>query len=397
MGYYLNTGSGTDETLWKLGRMKCMEEMRISVRRLVEFILRQGDIVNERQGSVEEAMQEGSRVHRMIQKRMGGEYQAEVTLKYEHPAGEYTLLVEGRADGIIEGQTIDEIKGTYRDVDRMKEPVFVHLAQARCYACMYAVQNNLSHVGIRMTYCNLETEDIRYFYEDMELSQLKEWFLWLVEEYQKWSDFEWQWKKIKQESIGALQFPFSYREGQKELVTYVYQTIYHQRKLFLEAPTGVGKTISTVFPAVKAIGKGMADRIFYLTAKTITRTVAEDTFRILRDQGLRFKSVILTAKEKICFMEQTECNPQYCPYAKGHYDRVNDAMYDFLIHEESFTREKVEEYARKYTVCPFELCLDMSLFADGVICDYNYLFDPHVYLKRFFWRRYQRRTYLFDR
>lgn len=361
-----------------------MEEMRVSVRRMVEFLLRQGDIDNRHQGTPEDAMQEGSRIHRMLQKRMIGAYRSEVTLRYIRPCDEYNLIIEGRADGIMEESTIDEIKGTYRDVSRMQEPVFVHLAQARCYAYMFGMQEGLTQVGIRMTYCNIETEDIRYFYEEHDMETLEEWFTWLIEEYRKWSDFEWQWRKIRTASIEGLQFPFAYREGQKELVTYVYQTIYHKRKLFLEAPTGVGKTISTVFPAVKAAGKGMADRIFYLTAKTITRTVAEDTFQILRENGLRLKSVILTAKEKICFMEQVECNPQYCPYAKGHFDRINDAVYDFLVHEESFTREKVEEYARKYTVCPFELCLDMSLFADGIICDYNYLFDPHVYLKRFF-------------
>lgn len=368
-----------------------MEEIKISVRRLVEFLLRQGDIDNRHQAGTDDAMQEGSRIHRMIQKKMGTEYQSEVSLKYAYPTDQYILQVEGRADGVIDvghGEhrevTIDEIKGTYRDVVRMKEPVFVHLAQARCYAYMYGVKENLSAVKVRMTYCNLDSEDIRYFYEEHSMEVLKEWFEWLLSEYRKWADFEWEWRRIKQESIGQLAFPFAYREGQKDLVTYVYRTIYHGRKLFLEAPTGVGKTISTVFPAVKAVGKGFSDRIFYLTAKTITRTVAEDTFQILRDRGLKFKSVILTAKEKICFLEQTDCNPATCPYAKGHYDRVNDAMYDFLTHEESFTREKVEAYARKYTVCPFELCLDMSLFADGIICDYNYLFDPHVYLKRFF-------------
>ncbi len=368
-----------------------MDEMKISVRRLVEFLLRQGDIDNRYQSAPEDAMQEGGRIHRMLQKRMGGEYQAEVFLRYSQPTDNYMLVVEGRADGVIDltGETgrdvtIDEIKGTYRDVARMKEPVFVHLAQARCYAYMYGSKENLQSVKIRMTYCNIESEDIRYFYEEHPMSVLEEWFTWLIGEYRKWSDFEWQWRGIKKESIAQLEFPFTYREGQKELVTYVYRTIYHKKKLFLEAPTGVGKTISTIFPAVKAVGQNMSDRIFYLTAKTITRTVADDTFRILRDHGLCFKSVILTAKDKICFMEKADCNPEWCPYAKGHYDRINDAVYDLLLHEESFSREKIEEYARKHTVCPFEFCLDMSLFADGIICDYNYLFDPHVYLKRFF-------------
>lgn len=362
-------------------------EVRISVRGLVEFMLRQGDIDNRRQGTPDNAMQEGSRIHRMIQRRMGAEYQAEVSLRYTFPTKRYILVVEGRADGIIEktdGVTIDEIKGTYRDLTRMKEPVPVHVAQAKCYAYIYSLQNKLKEIRIRMTYCNIESEDIRYFYEDFTFKQLEEWFLKLIEDYRKWADYTYEWRQIRQASIERLEFPFPYREGQRDLVSYVYQTIYHRKKLFLEAPTGVGKTVSTLFPAVKAMGKGMGERIFYLTAKTVTRTVADDTIELLRQRGLHFKSVTLTAKEKICFMEQPECNPESCPYAKGHYDRINDAIYDMLVSEERFDREKVEEYAIKYQVCPFEFCLDMSLFADGIIGDYNYLFDPHVYLRRFF-------------
>lgn len=362
-------------------------EVHISVRGLVEFMLRQGDIDNRRQGTPDNAMQEGGRIHRMIQRRMGAEYQAEVSLRYTLPTKRYVLIVEGRADGIIEnaeGVTVDEIKGTYRDLARMKEPVPVHVAQAKCYAYIYSLQKGLKEIRIRMTYCNIESEDIRYFYEDFTFKQLEKWFSGLIGDYRKWADYTWKWREIRQASIEQLEFPFPYRDGQRDLVSYVYQTIYHQKKLFIEAPTGVGKTVSTIFPAVKAMGKGMGDRLFYLTAKTITRTVADDTIELLRQKGLHFKSVILTAKEKVCFMEQTECNPENCPYAKGHYDRINNAIYDMLTSEEKFDREKIEEYATKHQVCPFEFCLDMSLFADGIIGDYNYLFDPHVYLRRFF-------------
>ena len=363
------------------------EEIRISVRNLVEFILRHGDIDNRVQVSPDNAMQEGGRIHRMIQRRMGAEYQAEVSLKYTHPTERYVLIVEGRADGIIhqDGKVIvDEIKGTYRDLNRMKAPMPLHLAQAKCYAYIYSLQKELKEIQVRLTYCNIPTEELRYFYEDYTFQELEKWFQDLISTYRRWSDYSWEWRRIRQKSIEGLGFPFPYREGQRELVADVYRTIYHGRKLFLEAPTGVGKTISTIYPAIQAMGKGMGEKLFYLTAKTITRTVAEDTLTILRQKGLHLKSVILTAKEKICFMEQTECNPEFCPYAKGHYDRVNDAMFDLLTSQESFSREQIENYAARYQVCPFELCLDMSLYADAVICDYNYLFDPHVYLKRFF-------------
>lgn len=366
------------------------EEIRVSVRELVEFILRSGDIDNRHHASPEQAMQEGGRIHRMIQRRMGSEYQAEVSLRYIHPTADYRLVLEGRADGVIdkpEGVTIDEIKGTYRELAYMNGPVQVHLAQAKVYAAMYLHafrDRELSEIHVQMTYCHMETEEIRYFRYSYAVQEIQQWFGELIRSYLKWADYQFQWKRRRDASIRRMEFPFHYREGQKELVTYVYQTIYHGKKLFLEAPTGVGKTISTVFPAVKAMERGMGQKLFYLTAKTITRTVAEDTFTLLRDKGLCFKSVILTAKEKICFMENTECNPEYCPYAKGHYDRINAAIYDLLIHEDGFSRELVETYAAKHQVCPFEMCLDMSLFADAVICDYNYLFDPHVYLKRFF-------------
>ena len=384
-------------------------EIQISVRNLVEFILRSGNIDNRKVAAPDNAMQEGGRIHRMIQGRMGSDYHAEVFLRYIYSTEEYDIRVEGRADGIIIQAggdiaqtpeltdteiepasrdqvtvTIDEIKGTYRELSRMKEAVDVHLAQAKCYAYIYAHQNALRHIRVRITYCNIDTEEIRYFHHEYEMEELSEWFEKVIGEYRKWADFQVEWQKMLQQSIKEMVFPFDYRMGQKDLVTYVYQTIYHKRKLFIEAPTGVGKTISTLFPAVKAMGEGLSHKIFYLTAKTITRTVADEAIELMRKQNLKLKSVVLTAKDKICFMEERECNPEYCPFAKGHYDRINDAIYDLLIHEDNFNRTAIESYARKHQVCPFEMCLDMSLFADAVICDYNYLFDPHVYLKRFF-------------
>lgn len=363
-------------------------DIRISVRNLVEFILRSGDIDNRKRATADNAMAEGGRIHRMIQKRMGSNYDAEVSLSYRYQTDNYDIVLEGRADGIIHDDiiTIDEIKGTYRHLDKLKEPVPVHLAQAKCYAFMYshAQQKPVAIMGVRMTYCNMDTEEIRYFDYQYTFEELEDWFGKVILEYKKWTDMEYEWNITRQSSIKQLLFPFPYREGQKQLASYVYQTIVHKKKLFLEAPTGVGKTISTVFPSIKAIGEEKARKLFYFTAKTITRTVAENTFSILRNHGLHFKSVIITAKDKICFMEETECNPEYCPYAKGHLDRINDALFDILTHEESYTREMIEQYAKKHEVCPFEMSLDISLFTDGIICDYNYLFDPHVYLKRFF-------------
>lgn len=362
--------------------------IRISVRNLVEFILREGDIDNRIAGTSEkDAMQLGSKVHRKIQRQMGSNYSAEVPLKIQIPFEKFTLQVEGRADGVQvddKGALIDEIKGVQREIEHIKEPVGVHLAQAKCYAYIYGTQQNLKEITVQMTYCQLESEAIIRFQDKYSVADLEEWFLNLVNQYEKWANFEIEWEVARTNSIKRTEFPYEYRKGQKELVTSVYKTILRKKKLFIQAPTGVGKTIATIFPAVKAMGEGLGNKLFYLTAKTITRTVAEQAFSHMRYQGLRMKTITLTAKEKICFCEQTECNPDACPYAKGHFDRVNDAVYDLLLSADDITRELVEEYANKHLVCPFEMALDVSLWVDGVICDYNYVFDPKAHLKRFF-------------
>lgn len=362
--------------------------VRISVRSLVEFIMREGDIDNRTSGGMNlEAMQLGGKIHRKIQRRMGDKYHAEVSLKYQIPMECFILSVEGRADGIIEeakSEIIDEIKGTFLELEYLTKPVNVHLAQAKCYAYIWAKQREKEEIGVQMTYCQMETEEIKRFRYQFRFEELSTWFMNLVLQYEKWARFQIEWKAVRNASIQQIQFPFPYREGQRELVVAVYRSILRKKRLFIEAPTGVGKTISTVFPAVKAVGEELGEKIFYLTAKTITRTVAEHAIEVLREQKLRMKVITLTAKEKICFCETPECNPESCPYAKGHFDRVNDAVYDLLMTTDKMTKAKIEEQAKRYKVCPFELALDVSSWVDMVICDYNYVFDPNVHLKRFF-------------
>lgn len=361
--------------------------IRISVRNLVEFILRSGDIDNRIAAADKDAMLLGGKIHRKIQRRMGADYHAEVTLKYEVPCKGFILSVEGRADGIIDtpsGIVIDEIKGVLKDLDMIKKPVAVHLAQAKCYAYIYASQKKLEEIGVQMTYCNMETEEIKRFQNVYVYEELDRWFWELIGKYEKWARYQIRWKEKRNASIKEVGFPFAYREGQRDLTASVYRTILRKKKLFIQAPTGVGKTISTVFPAVKAVGEGLGEKIFYLTAKTITRTVAWQAFDILKEQALRMKVLVLTAKEKICFCEETNCNPEACPYAKGHYDRVNDAVYELLTTSDEMNREILEEQARKWKVCPHEMSLDVSEWVDAVICDYNYVFDPNAHLRRFF-------------
>lgn len=362
--------------------------IRISVRSLVEFILREGDIDNRVSGSMEkDAMLLGGKIHRKIQSRMGTNYTAEVPLKIQMPCDGFVLQIEGRADGVLKDDgkvLIDEIKGILRSLEHLEVPVPVHLAQAKCYAYIYAVQNSLKCIDVQMTYCQMETEEIRRFCQEFEFQELQTWFQDLVTQYEKWAKFEIEWRNVRNDSIRQIEFPFPYREGQRDLVASVYRTILRKKKLFIQAPTGVGKTMATVFPAVRAMGEGLGEKIFYLTAKTIMRTVAEQAFSLLKEKGLLYKTITLTAKEKICFCEEAECNPDACPYAKGHFDRVNDAVFDLITHSGDWSREVLEEQAKKYMVCPFEMSLDVSNWADAVICDYNYVFDPQAHIKRFF-------------
>ena len=375
-------------------------QIRISVRNLVEFVMRSGDLDNRRTaGAKKEAMQAGSRLHRKIQKRMGASYRSEVMLRYQVQEEMFDILVEGRADGIITepaGVTIDEIKCIYMDVSRLEEPEPVHLAQALCYGWFYSIQKELDSVGIQITYCNIETEEIRRFKEVRSFEELKSWFEGLIHEYVKWARYLYHHGIRRQECLKELPFPYPYREGQKELAGNVYRSIARKRNLFIQAPTGVGKTLSTIYPSLKAMGEGHGEKLFYLTAKTITRSVAEEAFSILRREGhLYFNTVTITAKEKLCVMEKPDCNPQACPRAKGHYDRVNDAVYEIIQEVDGITRDKVLEYAQRYQICPFEFCLDISNWVDGIICDYNYVFDPNVRLKRYFDQGEPGQGYLF--
>ena len=361
--------------------------VRISVRNLVEFILRNGDLVSGSGTSDKEAMLKGSRLHRKIQKQMGSHYQPEVSLKKDTEYDDLILRVEGRADGIFlqdEQFCIDEIKGVYKKLELMEEPVLVHRAQALCYAWIYLDAHDLEKIDIQMTYAHLDTEVIKRFRETLTRAELKQWYEELTDSYHKWLAYQIEWRKKRNESMENLEFPFAYRKGQREMVSGIYHAISKKEQIFIQAPTGVGKTMSAVFPAVRAIGQGMAETVFYLTARTITRTVAQDAFEILRDRGLLFKVVTITAKEKLCFCDKPECDPEKCPYAKGHYDRINDAVYELWTTEQSFDRETLLRHAQKWQVCPFEMSLDLAIWMDGVICDYNYVFDPNVCLKRFF-------------
>jgi len=363
-----------------------MSEIRIPVRNLAALL--QSGSIDNRFGGKDRA-QEGARFHRMLQKREGPGYQPEVSLSLKTEREGMTYLVHGRADGVLtrqDGVFIDEIKTTGYPLDLITEDFDqAHWGQAMCYAHFYCVKNGLQNIGVQLRYFQIETEEIKRFQRLYSAAELSGFYEALLDKYEIWAKLQRDWAEERDRSIRALPFPFSsYREGQRRMAAAVYHTVQKGGRLFCQAPTGIGKTMSTLFPSVKAMGEGLCERIFYLTAKTITRQSAGDALAHMRERGLRLKSVTLTAKDKICFMEERECNPEACPYANGYYDRLQDALYRLLQAQDVLTRDVIEEWARKETLCPFELSLELTCWCDAVICDYNYLFDPVVSLKRLF-------------
>lgn len=363
-----------------------MYTIQLSVRNLVESLYLGGDLVSTSQ-SVERANL-GSRIHRMLQAQYEGNYQSEVYLKITSELEDFCFTIDGRADGIITsdaGVIIDEIKTTYIPYDEISDQHFVHFAQAYIYAYMYALDHELKELDVRLTYYQIEEKKTKCFDQHKTREELEQFYLDTLQEYLKWANLKRTIEETSQTSLRSLSFPFpAYRKGQREFAIAVYKTILDKDTLFAQAPTGIGKTISTLFPALKAIGERKCEKIFYLCAKTITASVAYDTIHLLYEQGIHFKTVGITAKDKICFLEERNCDPNVCPYAKGYFDRCQNALFELVSDHDFIEKDIVSVVAQKHLVCPFELSLDASLYADVIVGDYNYVFDPRVYLKRFF-------------
>ncbi len=359
-------------------------QLHISVRELVEFILRSGDI--EESSEIRDSlksMQEGIKLHKWIQKGMPSDYHAEVPINHVMTYDEYELLIDGRADGIVYDKNevpfmIDEIKGTNRDISKIKEPAMVHVAQAMCYGFFCAYRNNLKGMDIQITYGNLDSREIKRFVDYYSYDDLEEFFLDIMDKYKPFSDYIYKWSITRKESIENMTFPFEYRKGQKSIMGMVYNHIKDEELLFIQAPTGVGKTISTIYPSLKALNDFSLSKIFYVTAKTITKKVAKDTFFTLSEQGNRLKMLEITARDKICPLEDRQCDAVHCEYAKGHYDRINDALYSIITEEDLFNRDIIYKYSNENKVCPYRLSLELTRFSDEIVCDYNYVFDPNA-------------------
>ncbi len=364
-----------------------MSDIQISVRTLVEFVYSSGSI--DSRFRPQSTLVDGTRAHQKIQKTYKDGDQKEVYLSVEIPFDGMNFVIDGRCDGLLfeDGEvTIDEIKSFSQALEQLEGKGYpVHWAQAKVYAYIYAREHQLQDIFVQLTYVHTESDQKKYYKRKFTLSQLEGFINEVIKTYAPYARLQLEHIANRNASAKELAFPFpSYRNGQRQLAGAVYKTMTDRKNLFAKAPTGIGKTISTLFPSVKAIGEGEITRIFYLTAKTITRTTAEEALDRMRACGLCLKSVTITAKDKVCFKDETNCQKEYCEFANGYYDRINGAVLDILANEQGLTREVIERYALKHKVCPFEYSLDLAYAVDAVICDYNYIFDPQVSLKRLF-------------
>ena len=373
-----------------------------SVRGIIEYVLKNGSL-DDRFVSRGRAI-EGTIAHGIVQKdneAIYEDYKKEVALKHKFIINDINLEVDGRADGIIKENKkviIEDIKSTYKDLSYIDEDYnILHWAQGKFYGYIYCLDNSLQTIDVRLSYFNINTSEVRSFDKTYDFSELEEFVYSLVNKYLEVITAKENFNKIKYKSISCLKFPFkSYRKGQRELAVNCFSSIKQQGILFAQAPTGIGKTISTIFPSLKSIGEGRGEKIIYLTAKTITRTVAEEAYLKLYKEGLEFKVVTITAKEKICLNDEVKCNPDDCIYAKDYFNKINDVIISLIKENNKFFRKDIIEYAKKYKVCPFELSLDLSDWCDGIICDYNYAFDPRVKLRRIFEERNEENILLID-
>lgn len=328
------------------------------------------------------------RIHQKIQQSRPDNYTAEVAVSHQIETELFNLKISGRIDGVYlgpDGVLIEEIKTTTRTLDyfaKNKDPL--HWGQVKCYAYIYAKDSNLSEIDTQLTYYQVDTGEIRKFKQHFTAYELEAFFKDLITGYLQWAHTIVSWELLRDESIRNLQFPFeNYRPGQREMAVAVYRTIKNGGQLLAQAATGIGKTMAVIFPAIKAMAEGLNAKIFYLTARTTGRIAAEKALAELRKKQLKIKSLTITAKDKICFKPDSACNPDECEFARGYYDRVVEALKD-IFRQDALTRQAVESAARDHQVCPFEFSLELSYWADCIICDYNYAFDPRAFLRRFF-------------
>ena len=362
--------------------------VQISAGDLSEFCFPQGSLGV--MPSVDR-MFEGTKAHKKLQNIYKEDesikYQREVPLEITKEYKSFTLKIQGRADGIFFDKKdwyIHEIKSTYTSFKSIERPLkLAHKAQMMIYAYIFAKEQSLSTIKCRLSYFCLTGEQIVDFEYTFDINALSCAFDQMADEYSVLIEHRIEVQKKLEESASILTFPYeSFRVGQREGASQIYSALIKNKNLFLQAPTGTGKTIMALFPAIKYLAQNDA-KIFCLSAKNQTMTVTQQALDLMRKKGLKIKSCTISAKGKCCPMDVQDCSPEACPYSLDYYEKLHKALPE-ILKEDNYSTENIKAFSEKYKICPYELSLELSLEANVIICDYNYLFDPVVYLRRFF-------------
>jgi len=362
------------------------KEIKASVRDIVDFVFSEGDILPIM--LQKNKLRDGTIIHQEIQRESSGE--KEVFVKHKCEVENYLFNIQGRIDILdkYKNYHVTEIKSTNCLENLTENTHLAHFAQAKFYGFMLYANYNLDEsqdVDISVIYINRFTYRKKEFKHTFTFKDLERFFYDILKRYLNFQKIIDDFQCVKLSSIAELTFPYNnYRKGQKELIKCVSNVIENRKQLFISAPTGIGKSLGTIYPAVKSL-HSKNSKIFYLTAKSMIKDVARDAVNLMREKsGLKIKSLVVTAKDKICLNDCVKCNPKDCPYAKGFFIRINGAVFDIYQNEDDFHFDTLISYSEKHQVCPFEFQLMLSLYSDIIICDYNYVFDIRVYLRRFF-------------
>ena len=365
-----------------------MITLSLSVHQIVDFLFRSGDIDDRIYNT--SSMLEGTRLHKFYQDRQGNNYLKEYYLKYIFYVDDYELIVDGRSDGIILGPivTIEEIKTTIDDLDHFfKENEMWHLAQAEFYAYIYAKTNNLNKINVSLMYFSQNKKDRLKKIYNYDFDILEQKIYCYLNDYLSYQKTFLIKERIRDESLKNLSFPFPFiRNGQNELIESTIECVLNHTSNFVEASTGIGKTISTLYGSLCLMKDKRIDKIFYSTPKNSGFLSAINALNIFKNKDVRLTSVEIIAKDKACLNKKRigKCNPDECKFTIGYYDKLKEVIKEIVLNNDIIDANLIKKYALKYTMCPFELSLDLSLLADVIISDYNYLFDPISQLKRYF-------------
>ena len=359
-----------------------METIRMSVRALVEFTLHGTDI--RPMGSMKD-MQEGMLGHKARQSLLGDGWEAEVSLAMTVPMeDDAELLLTGRMDAFCDADVpiIEEIKLWQRKEPPLA-PFEAHEMQAVCYGHMLCQTRGIDNVLIRVVYVDRRGKVHGQFDTPLTAEECRTRFLSVYEPWARRMRLLNHHRRERDASLRHLVFPFdAYRPGQREMAVQVYTAVKLGRRLFASMPTGTGKSIAALFPALKALGEGLTGQVYYLTARTTQRQGPLEALSRMRQQPLHLWTLTLDAKDKQC-PARTVCHPDWCPRAKGHFLRDGEAI-DRMMEEDDWSPERIRAIAEEYQLCPFEFSLSLAEMADLTICDYNYALDPAVHIQRIF-------------